>query len=133
MKNLPTLIVLGVIVLGVGLLIANRNFLQESSPTINNSPSSSQDLTINKVTFTKDGFLPASLTIKKGEAVMWINESSVDATVNSNPHPTHKLYRFLNLGEVPPGSSVQAVFEKTGTFGYHNHLNPGQQGTIVVK
>ncbi|MBI4092031.1 MAG: cupredoxin domain-containing protein [Candidatus Levybacteria bacterium] len=86
-----------------------------------------------EVTVGKNGFSPQSLTIKKGDTVVWINQSGEDATVNSDPHPTHNLHRFLNLGQFPSGSSAEATFNEAGTFGYHNHFNPSQKGTIVVK
>ena len=74
-----------------------------------------------------------SYKIKKGGTVSWINASSKSGTVNSASHPNHNLHRFLNLGEFPSGSSFEAIFEKEGTYSYHNHLNPQQQGTVVVK
>ena len=81
----------------------------------------------------QNGFSPQTLTIKKGETVVWINQSGENVTVNSDPHPTHNLHRFLNKGEFSSGSSVQVTFEETGTLSYHNHLNPSQKGTVVVK
>lgn len=86
-----------------------------------------------EVVVGKNGFSLQTLTIKKGETVVWINQSGGNVTVNSDPHPTHNLHRFLNKGEFSSGSSVQVTFEETGTFSYHNHLNPSQKGTIVVK
>ena len=87
----------------------------------------------NRVTVSKNGFSPSSITIKRGEAVVWINQSGEDASVNSGPHPTHDLHRFLNLGQFPSKSSVGVTFNETGTFDYHNHFHPEQIGAIVVK
>lgn len=87
----------------------------------------------NSVTVNKNGFSPSSITIKRGEAVAWINQSGEDATVNSGPHPTHNSHVFLNLGQFPSESSVGATFNETGTFDYHNHFHPEQRGTVVVK
>lgn len=86
-----------------------------------------------EVILNQNGFTPATLTIKKGQAVRWVNQSGRDATVNSDPHPTHNLNRFLNLGQFPSGNSVQAIFNTGGKFDYHNHLNPSQKGSIVVE
>lgn len=85
------------------------------------------------VQVTTNGFNPDSLTVASGAKVVWKNESGGEATVNSDSHPTHQLWRFLNLGTFPNGSSVTVVFEDPGTYTYHNHLNPTQRGTIVVK
>ncbi|MCL4418819.1 cupredoxin domain-containing protein [Patescibacteria group bacterium] len=89
--------------------------------------------TVVNVTVTKSGFNPQTVTIKAGTKVIWQNQSGDMATVNSDPHPTHQIYPPLNLGGFANGASVQLVFDKPGTYGYHNHLNPGQTGTVVVQ
>lgn len=97
--------------------------------TTTSSPAQQQ----NAVTLTQNGWSPATLTIKAGQAVTWINKSGQDATVNSNPHPTHTDYPPLNLGSFSNGVSLSLLFPKAGTYGYHNHLNPGQTATIIVQ
>lgn len=89
--------------------------------------------TIKNVTLTSSGFDPKTVTVKAGTRVIWLNKSGEGATVNSDPHPIHQAYQPLNLGEFPDGSSVQLVFDKPGKYGYHNHLNPSQNGTVVVE
>ena len=130
------------VILGIALVIViliAGIFITSSKSDI---PNSSQSIETNEiptppkildVSLTNNGFVPKTITINKGETVSWINKSNEDGTVNSDPHPTHNLYKFLNLGEFPPGSTVQAIFSETGTFTYHNHLNPSQKGTVIVK
>lgn len=86
-----------------------------------------------KIELTSDGFVPKVVTVKKGTRVIWLNKTSVDGTVNSDDHPTHQLYRPLNLGTFPPDFSVQLVFEDPGIYGYHNHFKPEQKGTVIVQ
>jgi plastocyanin len=62
-----------------------------------------------------------------------MNKSGKTVTVNSDNHPTHKLYPFLNLGAFENGSSVQAVFDKAGTYTYHDHFNPSNIGKVIVQ
>lgn len=97
------------------------------------SPTQAEKQNEVTVTVTSSGFVPQTLTIKAGTKVVWTNKSGVAVSVNSALHPTHLLYPPLNLGEVADGSSVQLVFDKPGAYNYHNHLNPGQTGTIVVE
>lgn len=87
----------------------------------------------NTVTLTQNGWEPGTLTIKAGETVTWVNKSGEDATVNSNPHPTHTDYAPLNLGSLSNNNSLSLQFPKSGTYGYHNHLNPSEAATIVVQ
>lgn len=89
--------------------------------------------TIVTVDLTSNGFNPSQIIVKKGERIIWVNKSGKIATVNSDNHPTHLLYPFLNLGEFNNGSSLQVVMNTIGTFTYHNHYQPSQKGTIIVK
>jgi len=87
----------------------------------------------SEVTLTSDGFSPATLTIKSGISVTWINKSGKIATVDSDPHPLHTAYSQLNLGNFADNKTLSLTFDKPGTYGYHNHLNPSNRGTITVE
>ncbi len=109
---------------------------QSSTPPVSNSQKTTPSTAAvqqNTVTLTQDGFSPATLTIKVGTKVTWINKSGGDATVNSNPHPAHTNYTPLNLGGFSNGGTLSLTFNKAGTYGYHNHLSASQIGTIVVQ
>lgn len=106
--------------------------IRQSSPTsATESPTTQQSQ--NTVTLTSNGFSPATLTIKTGKTVTWVNKSGESATVNSDPHPTHTDYTPLNLDNFLDGGTLTLTFDKPGTFGYHNHLNPSEWGTITVQ
>lgn len=110
----------------------NQPATQQTSPTsVTESPTVQQSE--NTVTLTSSGFSPSNLTIKAGQTIIWVNKSGESATVNSNPHPVHTDYPPLNLGDFPNGGTLSLTFDKPGTFGYHNHLNPSQRGTITVE
>lgn len=100
-----------------------------AAPT-QSSATSQKDAT---VTITASGFNPQTITVATGTKVIWINKSGTDVSINSNNHPTHLLYPPLNLGLVPNGGSVSLVFDKPGTYGYHNHLSPDQLAVVVVQ
>lgn len=106
---------------------------QQASPTTTQATSTTAQQSQNTVTLTANGFSPASLTIKAGQTVTWVNKSGEAATVNSAPHPVHTAYPPLNLGSFPDGGTLSLKFDKPGTYGYHNHLNPSERGTIVVE
>jgi plastocyanin len=87
----------------------------------------------NAVSYTASGFQPHSITIKKGQTVTWTNKDSDELWVASNPHPTHTDYPgFDELKSIPTGQTYSFTFTKVGNWGYHNHLNPSQQGIVVV-
>lgn len=87
----------------------------------------------NKVTITDAGFSPKEITIKAGESVVWMNEGTVDHTVNSVVHPTHLLYPPLNLNTIKPGEQKSLIFPDAGTYKYHDHLNPSLTGSVTVQ
>lgn len=94
------------------------------------------------VTYADAGYSPATLQIKAGDTVMFKNESSQSMWTASAIHPTHTLYPTTGgcLGStfdactgVQPGNNWSFRFDITGTWKYHNHLSPGDIGTIVVE
>ena len=80
-----------------------------------------------------DGFSPTSLSIKKGDTVTFKNVGSNSHWPASAPHPTHTVYpEFDPKSEVAPGQSWSFIFDKVGTWRYHDHLNSGETGVITV-
>lgn len=98
------------------------------------------------VTYTDAGFSPASVTVKKGQSVTFINKSSNDMWIASNPHPLHNGYDGTTeqqhcapgytgaapLDECSPAATFTFTFDKVGTWGYHNHEGAQDHGTVIV-
>ena len=112
-------------------------------PTVN-PPPPTQPPALGPVTveLTDNGFVPASLSIKAGQTVTFVNQSARPVWPASDPHPVHTNYPgsggcigsvFDACQGIPPGSSWSFTFIKTGTWGYHNHLSPGMTGIITVR
>lgn len=94
---------------------------------------SAQAHTTHEVSFNGNTFSPATLNIETGDNVRFVNNSVVALDLSSDPHPTHTNYPLLNYGAINiNGGTGIVVFNEVGTFGYHNHENPNQKGTIVV-
>jgi plastocyanin len=107
--------------------------MQPSSMKSQSSSTSANSEGANNVRYTGSGFEPNSITIKAGQAVTWTDKSTDDMWVASNPHPTHTDYPgFDALKNIPPNGTYSFTFTKVGTWGYHNHLNPSQQGEVIV-
>lgn len=94
------------------------------------------------VTYNDAGFSPSSITVEKGATVVFENKSSYVFWPASAPHPAHDGYpeeggcgggAFDACGEIPSGKSWSFRFDIPGMWGYHNHLEPGDTGTIVVE
>jgi len=94
------------------------------------------------------GFEPETITLNPGTEVIFENIGKEDHWPATDNHPTHTLYdgtsleehcvdesleTFDSCGPVSAGESWSFVFEKSGTFRYHDHLWPHLNGEITVK
>jgi len=143
--NKIILVIFALILLGGGFFLFNSNMQKQPSnvaPTVvptgmEKSPTEESDAmekTENStVTLTNTGFTPATITVKAGDKVVWLNQSGGTATVHSAMHPTHLVYPKLNLGNFDVGGELSLVFDEVGTYKYHDHLNPTRFGTVVVE
>lgn len=106
---------------------------QTNQKTVNPTTTVMKPVTA-KVQYTNDGFSPKTVTIKKGETVEWTNNANDQMYVASAPHPVHTDYPgFDELQAVNKDGTYTFTFEKTGKWGYHNHLSPSDKGTVIVE
>jgi plastocyanin len=109
----------------------------ETTPEVKNDTNASQqnesDVTAAAIiTATNDGFTPNTVTIKKGQTIKIVNNSSSAIEFSSADHPTHLLDPELNMSELQPGESGTVTPKNVGSHGYHDHLHAEHTGTIVV-
>ena len=147
-KTVITVIIIVAVVLG-GFLLLNR-YSSPQTPSLDSSQDESLDLPqpvtdANVVRYTDSGYEPSTLTVNAGESVMFTNDSGRSLWTASAMHPTHLVYDGTSLGEHCPdatgtvfdqcaaGDEYSFIFMESGEWGYHNHLNPSDFGTIVVE
>ncbi len=86
------------------------------------------------VVVTAKGFEPAVIKVTAGAKVTWTNKDIRPHWPASALHPTHNLLPgFDALQGLSEGESYSFVFEKAGTWKYHDHLNPGSVGVVEVE
>lgn len=89
--------------------------------------------TTHEIDYTNTGFAPSNLSVKIGDTVIFNNNSSGSMWIASDPHPTHTLYpEFDQKKSVAKDGSYTFIFDKEGTWGYHNHVNATRKGTVTV-
>jgi plastocyanin len=72
-------------------------------------------------------FEPATLTVKRGDEVTWVNKTKVEHSVTPNSGFKKKLKgKDLEAGE------TYSTAVKAGPIKYHCKYHPGMHGTIVV-
>lgn len=114
-------------------------------PADNSAQKESLAPTTATVIYGPNGFSPATVTIKKGDAVIFVNQGGDEMWVASNPHPTHQGYSGTTKSQHCPdtagtafdqcsvGTTYSFTFQKAGAWGYHNHGNASDTGTIIVR
>lgn len=99
------------------------------------------------VSYSDSGFSPVSLEIKKGDTIVFSNQSGREVWPASALHPTHTVYPGSDIKKcgtedagvifdacrgLAAGESWPFQFNEVGEWKYHNHLNPNDFGTIKV-
>lgn len=101
------------------------------------------------INYTDSGFEPQNVEISRGTTITFRNNSSRTMWPASAQHPTHTVYDDTSLGDHCSGVSAEAPFDsckalgsgteysftfnKTGQWGYHNHVNAQHVGGITVQ
>ncbi|MDO8655441.1 MAG: hypothetical protein Q7R48_03470 [bacterium] len=153
MKNTKVIVIAVVLVLALGgawKLLSNRQ-VPTSIPQEQQKPGQVQQEVVGSqkvLAYTDQGYIPASITIKKGDTILWMNEGTKDMWPASAMHPTHTVYpgsgiQKCNTVEQPnifdacspiaPGSSWSFKFLEQGSWKFHDHLSPTKFGTINVE
>src|SRR3989344_2564675 len=95
------------------------------------------------ITYTDTGFVPSSVTIKKGQSVRWMNNSGSGVWPASAVHPTHSIYpqksasdclgsSFDSCRGLAKGESWDFAFNSVGEWRFHDHLHASKTGVVNV-
>lgn len=151
MSNKTIVIIIAAIAIALGgyLLTGSKQPAVPSNDLSSDSPSpetlQTQISTQNEVTYSDSGYSPATLRVRVGTTVTFKNKSSHSMWTASAIHPTHRVYGGTSIEEHCPdtsgvafdqcsvGNEYSFIFTKPGSFGYHDHVNPGYAGTIIVE
>jgi plastocyanin len=92
------------------------------------------DTAVFEIAYDGKAFSPSQLTIKKGDIVVFINNSGGDFWPASGPHPEHTNYpEFDPKKRIAAGGKYQFQFDKVGAWPFHDHLNSSVFGKITVQ
>ena len=94
------------------------------STVITSTQTSAANVTVTLANFA---FSPASLEIKVGDTVTWINKDEVTHTV------TGDTAGIFDSGNLATNATFSYTFTSAGTFKYHCLPHPYMTGTVIVK
>ena len=82
----------------------------------------------NVVSVTIQGFkfLPADVTVKVGDVVVWANQDSVPHTVESSDGT-------LKSDELSKGDTYKFTFTKAGKYDYNCGIHKSMHGSVMVQ
>ncbi len=127
------LVIIGVIIIGAGTYYF---FMQNpgGSPATQNNPASenlpaanSSGPQIYNIQISNFAFVPSTLTIRKGDTVVWTNTDPVSHTVTSDSGSE------LNSALIPNGQNYSHTFNTAGTYSYHCSVHVTMKGQITVE
>lgn len=105
----------------------NQNLPESTAPAVN-APKT------HIVEFTGTAYVPASLTIKAGDTVQFVNKSSGLFWPASAPHPVHTDFPTLDSKKgIAVNGTYSVTFTEPKTYRFHDHLKPTVFGSITVE
>lgn len=113
----------------------NQNVNQESNQNLPEStaPAVAEPKT-HVVEFTGTAYVPASLTIKAGDTVQFVNKSPGLFRPASAPHPQHTDFpEFDPKAGISVNGTYSITFKEPKVYRFHDHLKPTAFGSITVE
>ena len=77
------------------------------------------------VSIQDNSFQPPTITVQPGSTVRWTNNGSHNHTVTAQDNS-------WDSGDIAPGATYSATFQRPGTYSFYCRHHAGMQGTIVV-
>lgn len=86
------------------------------------------------VVLEEDGYSPAHLRVSKGASVIFTTTTARHFWPASNLHPAHDIYSAFDPERpLAPEESWRFVFDRTGEWGFHDHIRSYYDGIIYVE
>ncbi len=112
-----------VMMLALMLVVTGCGGSSTATTTVGTTPSSTGG---PQVIMKNIAFVPATLTIKVGQTVTWVNQDSVQHDVVANKGE----FKSPLFGQ---GGTFSHTFTTAGTYAYRCSIHPNMLGTIIVQ
>jgi len=99
----------------------------------NNTANKNAAETVAMIRITDHGFEPATLAVKTGTKIMWVNAGNSLHQVASNPYPRGGDLSNLKSVILSDNQNYTYIASTAGSFNYHDQMNPTINGTLVVQ
>ena len=129
------MVVILLITAGVAYGVLSKNYDTYSSDTDSSDTeiAANDNSKIYNISYTDSCYDPETTTINKGDTVVFTNNSSSKMWPASDNHPSHTKYpEFDAKRSIANGETYSFTFEKSGTWGMHDHIKDSCEGSITV-
>ncbi len=139
MKKVILIISAIIVFLGLSCLLFSDKSRELENIPVENTETKLED---NVIKITSSGFVPSEITINIGDTVDFINKDTKPHWPASAKHPSHNAYpekggcigsAFDACKGLKQGEIFSFQFDHIGEWNYHDHLNIGISGKIIVK
>lgn len=111
------------------LTCAVSGCMSTQSPQISPQATPTAVAGLNSVMIQNFAFSPATLTIKTGTTVTWMNKDGAPHQIASDPGSA-VAFTSESLAN---GASYQFTFNQPGTYSYYCTIHPSMKATIIVQ
>ena len=127
-RHAPNLIGMSLVLVSLGIAACFSEHATSSS-TVSIAPCSAPSNTAGAtIVFIRDfAFLPASVHVKAGGSVAWVN-----CEPTAIPHTSTSDGSGWDSGSLAPGAAFVRVFPAAGSFPYHCNVHPSMKATVIV-
>lgn len=115
-------IIIGVVII---ILVIGGIYLFMQSQKGTTSSIAPTSVTTSNIIIQNFSFSQPSITIKKGETVVWTNKDSTGHTITGNNND-------LSSPTLSTDQTYSFTFNNVGTFSYHCSIHPSMTGTVIV-
>ncbi|MDB5160889.1 MAG: blue (type 1) copper domain protein [Candidatus Saccharibacteria bacterium] len=140
-KLIAAIVAVIIIAAGIGVAISRHNKNNNSNnPATTQSTSTTQSSNTqsstnsgpvptgaNEISIINMNFSPASISVKKGTTIKWINQDNIPHTATENDGKNGPSSPQLAHGE-----TYSFTFNEVGTFHYHCSIHPNMTAVVTV-
>lgn len=77
--------------------------------------------------------IPQKIIAKKCDTLTFLNHQGKTIIIGFGEHPNHTPYAGVSEYMIRAGQNETITLSQTGTFKFHNHLNPATSGSFTVR
>lgn len=132
-KRIIIAIIAVAIVAGAGIWYTIATSNKTAAPATPGATKESDQPAAATITYDGTTFTLSTDKVASGSNITVVNSSDKELDFDSDPHPVHTDNTELNEGLITPGESKTFTVVTKGTWGFHNHLDASQRGSITVE